>query len=108
MASTTEAKPNAVVDLPPIQDMSEDQQCGRTCTWCGSMLLGRPSVDLGERDDADTDRHLFPRACPACVCVRVYPQLVHHTATCEQCADNAGRCPESTELRRALREGRRL
>lgn len=99
---------NVPIALPLAEELTEHQRCGRACAWCSQMLLGRPSVDLGERDDTESGRHLFPRACPHCACVRVYAQLVAHTAECEQCVDNGAYCPASTELRRALREGRRL
>jgi len=96
------------VEVPPVGSMSEAQQCGRSCAWCDTVLLGRPAVDLGERDDESSGRRLFPRACPDCARDRVYVQLVTHTTMCEQCTDNGAYCPDSAELRRALREGRRL
>ncbi|MFE6903763.1 hypothetical protein ACFVFJ_44260 [Streptomyces sp. NPDC057717] len=96
------------VEVPAVGTMSENQQCGRACAWCDRVLLGRPAVDLGERDDAESGRRLFPRACPSCTRDHVYVQLVTHTARCGQCADNGAYCPDSAEVRRALREGRRL
>jgi hypothetical protein len=96
------------VEVPPVGAMSEAQQCGRSCAWCDKVLLGSPAVDLGERDDAESGRRLFPRACPSCARDHVYAQLVAHTARCGQCSDAGTYCPDSAELRRALREGRRL
>lgn len=93
--------------VPPSADLTEAKLCGRACTWCGAPLLGRTSVDLGERDD-ESGRHIFPRACPQCTVKTVYNQLINHVGSCEQCADTGDYCPESAEMRRAWKEGRRL
>lgn len=92
--------------LPPISDLTEEELCGRACTWCGNILVGMQSVDLGERDE--DGRRIFPRACPTCTVLTTYNQLINHVGQCEQCVDNGGYCPESIEIRRAWKEGRRL
>lgn len=96
------------MQVPPAGELPEPSLCGRCCVWCAAELTIAGSIDLGERDDTATGRHLFPRACPACAREHVYRQLVDHTASCEQCVDEAALCPDSAELRRALREGRLL
>ncbi|MDR3083878.1 MAG: hypothetical protein LBV60_23675 [Streptomyces sp.] len=96
------------IQAPSGGELTEEQCCGRTCVWCEAILLGRPSVDLGERVDPESGRNLFLRACPECTRTHVYRRLVTHTATCEQCVDDAARCPDSAGLRHVLREGRRV
>ncbi|MEV3857711.1 hypothetical protein AB0J38_25725 [Streptomyces sp. NPDC050095] len=93
--------------VPPSSKLTEDELCGRCCTWCGEPLRGRSSVNLGERDD-ELGRRIFPRACAGCTVMTVYNQLINHVSSCEQCVDNAAFCPESGEMRRAWAEGRRL
>lgn len=93
--------------LPPSSDLSEAELCGRDCTWCGAHLLGRASVDLGERDD-ESGRRIFPRACPKCAVLTAYHQLINHVAACAGCVEGGSYCSESAEMRRAWNEGRRL
>ncbi|MFF3497364.1 hypothetical protein ACFYWS_39235 [Streptomyces sp. NPDC002795] len=93
-----------LVQVPPVDALSEPQVCGRCCAWCGCALVADRIVDLGERDEEG--RRLFPRACRICTAEQVYVQLIGHASSCEQCVDNGALCPASAELRRALREGR--
>ncbi|MCX3060828.1 hypothetical protein [Streptomyces beihaiensis] len=95
------------VQVPPVGESTEAQLRGQRCVWCAEALDPGRCVDLGERVAEDGYR-CFPRACPVCTVAMVHAQLVEHSAVCEQCADNGALCPDTAELRRALREGRRL
>lgn len=88
----------------PETDLTDAQAGGRLCVWCGAPLLLGMSIDLGER--MANDRRIFPRGCARCAMEHAYRQLLDHSGTCEQCADNASLCPDTVELRRILREAR--
>lgn len=93
-----------LVQVPAVEELSGPQVCGRSCVWCASALPMGRSVDLGERDEHG--RRWFPRGCPRCTVFAVHAQLVRHTQMCEQCVAEGVQCPDSAELRRALRQGR--
>ncbi|MCX3064187.1 hypothetical protein [Streptomyces beihaiensis] len=95
------------MEIPLVNTMTEAQLRGHRCVWCANPLDPARCVDLGERIAEDGYR-CFPRACPFCTAVMVHAQLVEHSALCEQCVDDGTLCAETAELRRALRDGRRL
>ncbi|GAA3378772.1 hypothetical protein GCM10020367_59640 [Streptomyces sannanensis] len=51
-----------VVELPDVGTLSQDQQRGRACVWCGVILDNGTARDLGMRRTAGV--RWFPRACP--------------------------------------------
>jgi hypothetical protein len=91
----------ALLPLPSLDRLTEQQVRGATCVWDGIALTTGNAVDLGPRPArrAGSTFQWFPRACPACV--RTAAQRIHdlHTGTCEQCVDDPSLC----EIRRALR-----
>lgn len=93
-----------LIELPPAT-LTEAQACGRSCVWCGSPLDPGKSINLGERDC--NGRRIFPRGCARCVQSAAYKQVLDHSSSCEQCADNAALCPDTAALRKALQEARR-
>ncbi|WP_328400201.1 hypothetical protein OHS70_23575 [Streptomyces sp. NBC_00390] len=51
--------------LPPIGTLSQRQQRGMDCVWCGIVLTPHTAIDLGPRrlGVADGVTRWFPRAC---------------------------------------------
>ncbi|MCX3062229.1 hypothetical protein [Streptomyces beihaiensis] len=90
-----------------MDELTEAQLRGHRCVWCANPLDPDRCIDLGERIAEDGYR-CFPRACTICTVAMVHAQLVEHSATCEQCVDDGTLCAETAELRRTLRDGRRL
>lgn len=56
--------------LPDIGTLTQRQQRGMDCVWCGVALDNRTAIDLGPRRlrIADWITRWFPRACPATAC----------------------------------------
>lgn len=55
-----------VRDLPPVSDLTEQQQRGWSCVWCKASLTVGEDQDLGEkraRPDKGAAYSWFPRAC---------------------------------------------
>lgn len=55
-----------VRDLPPVSDLTEQQQRGWRCVWCRTRLSVGADVDLGEqraRPANGAAYSWFPRAC---------------------------------------------
>lgn len=55
-----------VRDLPPVADLTVQQQRGWRCTWCGGPLTAGYDIDLGEqraRPATGAAYSWFPRAC---------------------------------------------
>ncbi|ROQ69252.1 hypothetical protein EDD93_3750 [Streptomyces sp. 840.1] len=53
-------------DLPPVGSLTEQQQRGWRCVWCGHPLTTGLDVDLGEqraRPSGGAAYSWFPRAC---------------------------------------------
>ncbi|MEV1020721.1 hypothetical protein [Streptomyces sp. NPDC050264] len=94
------------VAVPPLGALSELQLRGCCCAWCAVTLAVGRSVDLGERELGG--RRVFPRGCPTCTTIEVYIQVLDHATQCARCKDTKALCPETADLRRALKEGRQL
>ena len=55
-----------VRDLPPVTELSEQQQRGWSCVWCKTSLSVGADIDLGEqraKPDGGAAYSWFPRAC---------------------------------------------
>ncbi|MER5613324.1 hypothetical protein [Streptomyces sp. NPDC002215] len=55
-----------VRDLPPVSDLTEQQQRGWSCVWCKASLTVGNDVNLGEkraRPEGGAAYSWFPRAC---------------------------------------------
>jgi len=98
----------AVVDLPSVTGLSEQQVRGTACVWCG-VILDDTAVDFGAQKAqfAGSETSWFPRGCGRCVADRAYRTLLDHAPLCEQCVDDASTCETGVSLRRLMREGRR-
>jgi hypothetical protein len=99
----------ALLDLPPINSLSQDQVRGYTCVWDGIALTPSTAVDLGPRKFKRVGEPVswFPRGCRSCTGTAAYRALLDHGPLCEQCVDNADHCQVGRGLRRLIREGRR-
>lgn len=55
-----------VRDLPPVAELTEQQQRGWACVWCRTQLRVGADVDLGEKrvePATGAAYSWFPRAC---------------------------------------------
>lgn len=56
-----------VRDLPPVGELTMQQQRGWVCVWCSSALSTGTAVNLGEQRHTPREGSSylwFPRACP--------------------------------------------
>lgn len=112
MAPTTSpsiAEALAVLQLPSLEGLTEQQVRGQACVWDGVPLVGISAVDLGARTASRAGRSTrwFPRGCPRCVVEAALRALHAHAPSCGQCVDDAARCPQGLGLRRLMRGVRR-
>ncbi|MBT2489430.1 hypothetical protein J7E96_13040 [Streptomyces sp. ISL-96] len=93
-------------DLPRIETLSQSQQRGVDCVFCGITLTPRTAVDLGPRRLRILGHvtHWYPRACGHHPVMAEYLALIVHTQDCPTCLDG---CATGDRLRRADREARR-
>ncbi|MFH9822995.1 hypothetical protein [Streptomyces bobili] len=99
-ASTPTVDAHALIMLPPLDGLSEEQLRGAACIWCSEGLTTDTAVDLGERRHRRLDGHYstFPRGCRTHG-HRAMVQAIHdHAGMCEQCVD----APETCDLGMAL------
>lgn len=55
---------DALDELPPLSELSEQQVRGTACVHCGIYLGNGPAVDLGaRRTNRGGTTRWFPRAC---------------------------------------------
>ncbi|MGR8010416.1 hypothetical protein [Streptomyces hypolithicus] len=94
----------AAAALPPVETLSQRQQRGMDCVWCGITLTPRTALDLGPQPLRILDHatHWYPRACVSRC--GAYRALLAHTAGCPRCLDG---CPTGDRLRQAEREAQR-
>ena len=99
----------ALLTLPDLDTLSEQQVRGVACVWDGIVLAPQTSVDLGRREAsrAGQDVPWFPRACRRCVHLAAQLQLASHRACCEQCVDEVSNCEDGFPLLQLTGEFRR-
>lgn len=98
----------ALLPLPAIADLSEQQVRGITCVWDGIALTPATAVDLGVRtmNRLGEKRQWYPRACRRCIGDGAYRLLLDHSPACDRCRKDGG-CELGRALNRLVREGRR-
>lgn len=98
----------ALLALPSLDGLTQEQVRGASCIWCGSLLDTATAVDLGERRHKRLDGKYstFPRACRPCVHTEAYRTILNHGGSCEQCVDDLDSCPTGVGLRALMREYR--
>ncbi|MGW7673523.1 hypothetical protein BX257_2998 [Streptomyces sp. 3212.3] len=115
MTSATQEIPEdvlAVLALPALDSLTDDQTRGTTCVWHGGdRLTAETAVPLGEHMSphrfATSKMRWFPRACRDCVAERAHRGLLVHGGTCRNCADPAVECSVGRGLYQLVREYRR-
>jgi hypothetical protein len=107
-ASSTPVDALALITLPPLDGLSEEQLRGAACIWCRAALTTDTAVDLGERRHRRLDGHYstFPRACRPDARRALAGALRDHAGTCEQCADDTTICATRAALEQLAREAR--
>lgn len=90
----------ALLPLPDLGELSEEQVRGAICVWGGEALSGGSVVDLKPRRHRLLDGHFdtFPRACRPCIVAQARQAIRDHAGMCQMCVDDAGLC----ETRRVL------
>ncbi|MYS16889.1 hypothetical protein [Streptomyces sp. SID4982] len=84
-ASPTAPNALALLQLPDLAALTEDQKAGRACVWGGGRLRLDTAVDLGET--LHDGMHVFPQSCWPCIADRAYRALGPHSVDCEPCHD---------------------
>lgn len=98
----------ALLDLPNLDGLTQNQVRGASCIWCDTALRTATAIDLGERKHKRLDGHFatFPRACRPCTLDAAETALSEHAGMCEQCADDASICTHAGLLRKLIRDCR--
>lgn len=118
MSSTTEEIPAAVLAvlaLPALDTLNNEQIKGQACVWCRVQLTIETAVPLGEHmapvegTASIAGMRCFPRACHGCVSDRSHRGLFAHGSTCKLCAakETAEDCSVGRGLYRLVRDHRR-
>ena len=99
----------ALLSLPNLNSLSEQQVRGAACVWDGIILAPQTAVDLGQREADRAGRAVpwFPRACRRCVHVAARLQLASHRACCELCVEEVSNCEHGFPLLQLAGEYRR-
>jgi len=105
-AGTTTIDVLALLALPDVDDLSDEQRRGAVCVWGDSALSPLSAVDLGERQAGD-GTSWWPRACRAHAQRHAMEALQDHSGLCEQCVDDHALCPTGLGLVRLVKETRR-
>ncbi|MDX3243684.1 hypothetical protein [Streptomyces sp. ME18-1-4] len=98
----------ALLQLPSLDGLTEQQVRGTACVWDAVPLLGITAVNLGPRTKKRLGQQYqwSPQACPRCVREAAIRALREHHGMCEQCTDDAAVCDIRAALERLAREGR--
>lgn len=101
----------ALLALPALGRLSDQQVRGITCVWGGEALTTGMAVDLGVRQTqrAGDPVSWYPRACRRCVHDTAYAALLGHASGCGLCetAQTLDECETGVTLRHLMREYRR-
>jgi len=100
--------PLALLPLPALDGLSQEQVRGAACVWCTAGLDTATAVDLGERRHKRLDGHYstFPRSCRRCAAEAAIRAVRDHASWCEQCVDDASNCDTRAQLEQLARETR--
>jgi hypothetical protein len=98
----------ALLPLPSLDGLTEQQVRGTACVWDGVPLLGIEAVYLGPRTKKRLGQtyQWSPQACTRCVREAAIRAIRDHSGMCEQCVDEASACDVRAALDRLAREGR--
>jgi hypothetical protein len=106
---TSPADALALLTLPALATLSEQQVRGKACVWTGVVLTPATAVDLGQRTAIRAGGVVpwFPRATRPAVHRAAHRQIMEHGSQCEQCVDDFYQCETGVGLWRLAREYRR-
>ena len=97
----------ALLPLPDLDGLTDDQTRGATCVWCpvdSPPLTVETAIDLGEHmsllSGSTSPMRWFPRSCRDCTAAYALRALHDHVLRCEQCTDNPACCDVGRVLRR--------
>lgn len=104
--STTEAL--ALLTLPTLDQLTEQQSRGIVCVWDGVPLRTAIAVNLGAREASRAGGQVtwYPRSCRRCTYTAAYAQLCVH-AVSDACPNDVDQCPACRGFLRLMREYRR-
>ena len=97
----------ALLPLPDLDGLTDDQTRGATCVWCpvdSPPLTVETAIDLGEHmsllSGSTSPMRWFPRSCRAHAAHAALKALHDHAPSCEQCTDDPACCEIGRVLRR--------
>jgi hypothetical protein len=99
------ARGTTMLPLPGRQ-LTDGQEQGTECPWCGTAVTPADSIDLGERPRRDADR-IHPRGCPPCVHAAARHVYKIHSRSCPTCERDPTACGTRRILRRLAMEPHR-
>lgn len=97
----------ALLPIPTLDGLSEQQLVGNVCVWGGETLTGETAIRLNTRKL--DDRLVFPRGCRSCVSRAAMRVLFTHstgTDACQACQTEPA-CETGRALARVIRLGQR-
>jgi hypothetical protein len=100
----------ALLTIPRLDSLTEEQVRGITCIWDGVRLTSSIAVDVGSRKAQRAGQPVswYPRACRSCVGVAALAQLGIHSVDCPTCqAGEDTPCGTGSALSRLVREYQR-
>jgi hypothetical protein len=108
----------AILGLPELTKLTDDQVRGANCIWCKASLTADTAVDFGEQTSpapwstSVIGMRWYPRACPNCTADRAHRGLLDHAPDCSDCRKQPEpgeptQCETARALYRLVREGRR-
>ncbi|RPE40288.1 hypothetical protein EDD90_3324 [Streptomyces sp. Ag109_O5-1] len=92
-----------LLEVPPYDELSEEQRRGARCVWTNMPLTAETAIDLGERAD-DDGVPWWPRAWRSGMHDVAVATLRAHAGCCEMCAIDANLCETATALSGLTRE----
>lgn len=111
--STTTIEALALLAVPALDDLTDDQTRGAICVWDRNetRLTAETAIDLGVHSStltgSTTPMTWFPRACRHHTGQAALSALHEHAPTCEPCVNNAEQCDTGRVLRRIIRDAHR-
>lgn len=98
----------AILTLPSLNGLSEQQLRGVTCVWDGIALSPETAVNLGPRRKHRPGGHFdwYPRACRHCIYTAAYRDLHAHVPSCPRCPHEDPGCATAVGLLRLMRDYR--
>ncbi|MET7452550.1 hypothetical protein ABZT03_11750 [Streptomyces sp. NPDC005574] len=106
-ATASSSEVLALLPLPSLDGLSEQQVRGKACVWCCITLPTGLAVDLGPRTTkrAGSEVRWFPRSCRQDTARQAMAALFDHAPGCAVCSGQPEGCATGAGLRRLTRGG---